>query len=209
YHLKGKDDLPIIEIDSKIKRASIEIKTMATMNNEAWQRKFSQVLGPLDFLTSSLSQVYEVEAGYCIIHNDDLTIQCAGPYWSASTELTKVLLHIFNEIEKKLIAEPIDMVLTVSEHDDDNDEGSNEGKEGDYRDENDLSNIQQDAMDMDNQSQQQNRHSDSQGNYQFPNYTTNNFKSNDKCYDKDFNKSLKSLPDYSSWLDRIILLIDT
>jgi len=133
-----------------------------------------------------------------IIHNDDLTIQCAGPYWSASTDLTKVLLHIFNEIEKKLIAEPIDMVLSVSEHEDDNDEGSNEGMEGNDRDENDLSNIQQDAMDMDNQSQQQNWHSESQGNYQFQNYTTNNF-----------NKSLKSLPDYSSWLDRIILLIDT
>ena len=43
YHLKGKDDLSIIiiEIDSKIKRASIEIKTMATMNHESWQQKFS------------------------------------------------------------------------------------------------------------------------------------------------------------------------
>jgi len=69
YHLKGKDDLSIIEKVSKIKRVSVEVKTMTSMANEEWKQKFPQVLGPLDYLTGLLYSVYEIDIGYCFLTN--------------------------------------------------------------------------------------------------------------------------------------------
>jgi len=136
-----------------------------------------------------------------------LVVAATKPYFTASTDLTRALLHIFKEIKKKLIAEPVDMILFVAESEDENvNSNDNNNDNEDTRKNNKEHPSCENEMDIDHEDDNLNLVSeDGQGNYSFQKYDLFKVKNElihpeEACagYVKDLGKILKSLPDYSS-----------
>ncbi|CAJ0826616.1 2231_t:CDS:2 [Entrophospora sp. SA101] len=68
----------ITERNSLVKRATVEMKALNTLDAGAWRKRLPQVLGSLDDLVENLEHCFQMNIGYCI--------------------LTNVLKHLFNNI---------------------------------------------------------------------------------------------------------------
>ncbi|CAG8463338.1 8733_t:CDS:2 [Paraglomus occultum] len=84
FKLKGRDDLQITERNSSVKRCSIEMKSLNSLDAGSWRKRMPQILGPLDDLGEK--------------SEGELSIYKTGPYNSRDLLLLRVLRHVFNHI---------------------------------------------------------------------------------------------------------------
>ena len=103
--------MQITERNSLVKRATVEMKALNTLDAGAWRKRLPQVLGPLDDLVENLERCFQMNIGYCILTNGlvwflfkgektdgKLLIYKCGPYYSNNLMLLRVLKHLFNNI---------------------------------------------------------------------------------------------------------------
>lgn len=141
-------------------------------------------------------------------------IAATKPYFAASIDLTRALLHIFKGIEKRLINEPVDMILSVAEDEDEDENDNNDDNGNEDMGKDDEGHLMhENEMNIDHKDDDLNLDSKGvQDNYSFQKYDSfkveNEVMHSEACvgHDKDLRKMLENLPDYSSWIDRVILL---